>query len=220
MPRPLASQELEDAILAFNAVEARVDTLKEQLAAARADAKQLGETTIPDLLDEVTRHQGVSLTNGDEYTFQLDVKCGVAEKDKEDAFGWLASKNADAMLKRQIILTLGKDSARVAANIKTLLARVLPQYEIGIKVGESPATLVSAVQTLLAEAGLTPTVTVSEKLSIDGSTLSAFVKKSLKSGVSLPESFGVYAPMRPICMAPTPPDAGETLATQLEAELP
>jgi hypothetical protein len=198
MTRQYAPKELEDAIRNLDDVENQISTLKEQLSGLYAERKELGEKIIPDLVEGEHLDNGVTLSDGREYTFERQYECGIAEKHKDEAHGWLAAHNADTILKRQLIIEFPKDSARVAATIKTMIARILPQYEIGLKVGQAPLALVDAVRQILESAGVTPTVTISEKTLLPGPTLTSFVKKSVKAGVNLPDCFGVYAPLRAI----------------------
>jgi hypothetical protein len=203
--RPQASPALEAALLEFSTLEDQVATLQEQLSEKKARAKYLGENVMVELVELEHLNDGCRLTDGREFTFERDVKCGIAKDKKPEAFAWLASKGADTMLKRYLTISFGKDSLRQVSKIKTMLAQVLPQYEIGVKVGKAPDTIVEAVKELLRAADVQ--VEVEETLELPGSTLSSFVKKEIKAGRSLPEYFGVYAPLRAIPVPPAPEPA-------------
>jgi hypothetical protein len=84
--------------------------------------------------------------------------------------------------------------------VRTMIARVLPQFEIGVKVGRAPDGLRGAIATIIAEAGLN--ITMEESLELPGATMAAFVRKELAAGRGLPDAFGVYRPVRPM---PAPP---------------
>lgn len=192
--RPPAPAELEAAVKEFDRLDNEIATLEEQLKELKAQRKQIGEHDIHVLVDGELLDTGCTFSDGSQYTFEQKVHASVTEANKVAARQWLEDKSADAMYKRYIILSLGKNSKEQAAAIRKLLAQVLPQYEIGIRVGQAPLSLVDAVRQLLDSAGLTPAVTVTEEVELPGPTLTSFVKKSLKAGVALPDCFGVYAP--------------------------
>jgi hypothetical protein len=194
--RPLASPLLEATLLEFAALEDEVSTLEETLKEKKARAKYLGENVVVELVDAEHLNDGCRLTDGREFVFERNVRCGIPVDKKPLAFQYLEEKGADTMLKRYLTLSFGKDSKRQVALVKTMLARVLPQYEVGIKVGLAPDSIVEALKEILRAADLN--IEIEETLELPGSTLSAFVKKELKAGRSLPEAFGVYAPLRAV----------------------
>lgn len=205
--RPLASKALEATLTEFVQLENEIATLDEELKAKKARAKYLGENVMVEQVEPEMLTDGCRLRDGTEWTFKRDVKCGIPKDRKPEAFSWLAQKNADAMLKRYIVISFPKDSAKMVAAFKTMLARVLPQHQIGLRVGEAPDLLVDSVKVMLTEAGLLPVVTVDEEYELPGSTLSSFVKKQLALGQNLPECFGVYAPLRAYPVIPDVPEA-------------
>jgi hypothetical protein len=196
--RPVATSELEATITEFNALEDEIATLEEALKEKKARAKYLGENVMVEQVQDIdgALDRGVTLSDGTAWRFEKDLKCGIPTKRKPEAFSWLATKNADGMLRRYIIVAFPKDSARLAANLKTAIARLLPQYEIGVRVGRAPDELADAIKKIAEAAGLLPTVTITEELELPGPTLTSFVKKQLAAGQNLPECFGVYAPLR------------------------
>lgn len=200
--RPRASAQLEAAILEHIALENEIATLEEQLKEKKARAKFVGENELVEIVTDEEREQGVTLSNGDEYTFERDMKCGILKAEKPTAFNYLTQKGAGGLLKRHLIISFGKDSAKQVATVRAMLAQVLPQFEIGIKVGRAPGELVDAVKEILTKAELLPTVTIEEELELPGATLGAFVRKEMKAGRQLPECFGVYAPLRAIKVEP------------------
>jgi hypothetical protein len=194
--RPRASEALEAALHAAQDWENKVNTLTEQLADAKAQRKLVTEGQLVELVqEEGVRLTGVTLADGSEWEFEQKVRCGINTDDKVAAFQWLEDRNVGHMLKRHLILSFGKDSAKMVTQVRSLLARLLPGYQIGVKIGEDPEGLKDAVVKLLEAGGLLPTVTVTEELELPGATLSSFVKKCLVAGVSLPAEFNVYAPL-------------------------
>jgi hypothetical protein len=206
--RPLASPALEETMKEFAALEDEIATLSEALSEKKARAKYLGENVMVEQVAEIDGAllDGIRLSDGSEWTFERDIKCGIPTARRQEAYNWLAAKKADAMLKREIVISFGKDSAVHVANFRRQFATILPQYEIGIKIGKAPETLVAAVEEILTKAGLLPGVKLEERLTHDGSTLSSFVTKQIKGGHNVPECFGVYAPLRAY---PAPVEAKE-----------
>ncbi len=219
-PRPTASPELEAKLREFWQLDNDVATLTEQLSLLKARRKDVGENELSTMArDEEVRHSGVRLSDGTEVRFELDVSCGILKADRERAYAWLAVHNADGMLKRHLVISFPKDSAHRAEQVKQLIARILPEYEIGLKIGKAPLVLVDAVRELLTAANMLPSVTLTEELELPGATLAAFVKKSIASGVNLPEMFGVYAPLKPILVPPPAPSDDVAQETKLMAQL-
>lgn len=215
MPRPAASPLLAAAITEFLRLENEILNDEEALKDKKDRAKLLGEHTITELVTEQECHvTGVSLPDGTEWSFDRDVHCSIRKDDKDAAFSWLRRHNADGMLKRHLVISFPKEAADLAAKARSLIANLLPQYQIGIKVGEAPDGLANAVGEVLTAAGLLPTVTLSEELELPGATLAAFVKRSLKAGINLPAEFGVYAPLRPVQQCVWRPVAGDEQPTR------
>jgi hypothetical protein len=214
MPRPVASVGLEGAILSFIELNNQIDTLEEQLKDLKALRKQIGEVDLTMLVQQDgVRQSGVTLSDGTEYTFDYKMTCGIKTADKPAAFQWLAEHKADGMIKRRLVLVFGKNATAQVAEARKLLARILPEYEIGIKVGKAPLELVDALRTMLVAAGLW-NVEIEEEDHIEGATLAAFARKCLVTGVNLPAEFGVYAPIIPTKVQPSPADADVKSAPQ------
>jgi hypothetical protein len=211
--RPEATPELEQAIRDFEAAENLAATLDEQAKEARANAKYLGETVLVALVGPDQLNDGVRLTDGSEYVFEQKLKCSVAEGMKTQAYEYLEEKKAGGLLRRYLTLSFGKDSAEQVKVLRQMLARVLPSYEIGVKVGKAPESLRQAVATIIAEAGLN--IEVTESVELPGATMAAFVRKELKSGREVPPAFGVYNPMRPLPAGPLPPEEEERQSAEL-----
>ncbi len=142
------------------------------------------------------RESGIRLSDGAEYTFEMKVKCSVKTSDRPALYRYMASENADALMRRFIILDLGKDSKKLSAQVKYLLAKMLPQHEISVKVGSAPDDVRVAVETLLREAGLLPSITITETQQLPGASMAAWVRKQLRLGKTVPEFFNVFAPLR------------------------
>jgi hypothetical protein len=208
--RPLASAALQAAIVEFQQLDDEVNTLQEILSQKKDRRKTLGEIDITDLVQQEDLHlSGCRLDDDTEYTFERDVKCGIKNEHKPEAFGWLAERNVDHMLKHHIVISFPKDSVESAKKVRALIAQILPQYQIGIKVGDAPEALVGAVTQILQDADLLPAVKVTTEQELPGATLSAFVKKCLVAGITMPAAFGVFAPLRPHKVIPPPTTAPE-----------
>jgi hypothetical protein len=195
-PRPVASPELEAKIREFNSLDNEVAELEQRLGDVKARRKYCGEHEMIEVTDPDVRASGVILSDGTEWEFEQRYECSVKEDDKAAAFQFLEEHEAGNLLKRRITLAFGKDSRDRVVAFRAQLARLLPQYEVGLRVGKAPGTLVDAIKELLEAAGLFPVVDVSEELELPGATMRAWVIKQLKLGQTLPGAFSVYAPLR------------------------
>lgn len=216
--RPKASPELEATLREFATLEDEIATLAETIAEKKARAKYLGENVVVELVETEHLNEGCVLSDGSEYIFERDIKAGVTKVNQPAAFEFLVDHKADGLLRRYITLSFGKDSTQQVKLFRSMIARIFPQYEVGIKVGHAPETIVSALMTLLREADLN--IKIEETTELPGATLMAFVRKEIKAGRSLPECFGVYAPLRaiPVQRAEEPQEATE-LDRDLRASL-
>lgn len=195
--RHLATPELEAKLRQFAEYDNLVATLEEQLGDAKARRKYIGEHEIVELVEPELAEHGVRLSDGSEWIFDQVYETAIRSDNKEAAFTYLKEIEADGMLKRSIILSFGKDSAAQVANFRQSLAHLLPQYEVSVRAGKAPETLLLAIRELLERAGLTPTVAVEEKLELPGATARAWMIKQLKLGKTIPNVFEVYAPLKP-----------------------
>lgn len=203
MTRPTASLELEACIYEYARLDAEIATLDEHLKQLKDRRKTLAEVEITDLAThEAVYASGVTLPTGEEYTFEERLTCSIKNDDRDVAHAHLEKMNVGHLLKRHLILSFPKDSVESAKIVKSMIARVLPEYQVGIKVGAAPDGLVGAITEILTSAGLLPTITLTDATELPGATLRAFVKKCLVAGISLPPEFGVYAPLVPVLVPP------------------
>lgn len=196
LPRPAASPEVEQKIREFQFFDNRVAELEEELSDMKARRKYIGEHEMVELVEPDVMETGVRLSDGSEWAFHQEYECGIRSDDKPTAYQYLREHDGAGMLKSKITISFGKDSQRMVREFKALLARLLPQYEVSVRVGTAPDTLPGAILQLLEYAGLTPFATVEEVTELPGATLRSWVIKQLKLGQSLPACFGVYAPLR------------------------
>jgi len=205
--RPKASPELEATLLEFATLEDEIATLTEVLGEKKARAKYLGENVVVELVETEHLNEGCVLSDGREFTFERDYKASVTKANQPAAFEFLEAHNADGLLRRFLTLSFGKDSTAQIKLFRSMIARIFPQYEVGLKIGNAPETIVTALTALLREANLN--IKIEESTELPGATLMAFVRKEIKAGRSLPECFGVYAPLRaiPVIRAEEPMEA-------------
>lgn len=217
--RPMASPLLQAAMKDFEAAENLAATLEEQLKEAKANAKYIGETVLKSLVEPDDFNHGVRLPDGSEWVFEQKLKCNVPDGAKREAYEYLEEKKAGGLLRRYITLSFGKDSTEQVKQVRTMLARVLPQFEIGVKVGRAPESLRAAVAAILTEAGLN--IEVTESVELPGPTMASFVRKEMAAGREVPPAFSVYAPLRPIPAHPTPltPEEDARQSAELIAKL-
>lgn len=199
MQRPRGSAALAAKMQELEELTNHIDTLTEQLSELKARRKTLGEDEITEqVTEDEVQHSGVVFEDGSEWTFEREVRCGILKEERPAAYEWLRTHRSDWMLKRYLILSFGKDSADAVAKVREMIAQVLPQYEIGLKIGRAPETLVDAVREILTKADLLPRVKMTEELELPGATLASFARKCVTAGITLPPSFGIYAPLKPV----------------------
>jgi hypothetical protein len=183
MPRPQASPLLESTISEFEELDNKVNTLTEQLSELKLQRKLVGEDTLTNILtEEQVLESGVTLSDGTEVTFERDLHCSIKKDDRTKAYEWLETHGVRHLLKREVTVVLGNDSADLAAWL-------VKKLEETPKLTDLP-------------------VVVTREL--PGASLTAFVKKCLKAGVTLPPEFGVYAPVK-IVKVPKPAPVPETV---------
>jgi hypothetical protein len=209
--RPLASPDLEAKLREFWQLDNDVLTLTEQLSQLKARRKDVGENELTTLArDEGVNKSGVRLSDGREVRFEMDLSCGIKKEDRATAHQWITTAGAGNLLKRYLVLSFGRDSFDLAARVRNMVARLLPQYDIKLVVGDDPDLLPAALTKLLEAADLAPMVTVTEETELPGATLAKFVRQALAKGTNLPAFLNVYAPLKPILVLPPPPaDAAE-----------
>lgn len=210
--RPPARPELEALISETERAQDEVLNLEEAYKNAKARLRLLEESDLAELLTEEELNHGVRLEDGREMTFERTLHCSLPEAGKEEGFAYLLANGFDALLKRTLSLRLGMNSTETAVEFRALVVKMLPQYEVSVRVGKAPDALVAALKEMVRAAGLS--IEVEEKLELPGSTLRSFVQKQGKLGKPLPKCFEVYAPMKAIMAAPLArPGAPETSST-------
>lgn len=158
---------------------------------ALAEEHELGE-----LLTERELNSGVRLEDGREFEFERKLHCGVNKEDREAAHGYLETSGAGAVLKRAFTIKIGNNSQTLGVELARAIRKLLPQYEISVRVGKAPEALREALKEIIAASGLS--VELEESTELPGSSLRSWVTKQMKLGQPVPECFGVYAPMKAI----------------------
>lgn len=207
MIRPSQFAKLQEIWQLQDEVANDEEALKNKKALlALAEEHDLGE-----LLTERELTNGVRLADGREFTFERKLHCGVNKDQRDAAYAYLDEAGADAMLKRTLSISLGRDSKSAGDLLRIAVAAILPQYEVSVRAGKAPELLVAALKQILKDAGLT--AEVEESLELPGASLRSWVAKRLKLGQPVPDCFGVYAPMKAVMVSTTVTESPDVVAS-------
>lgn len=207
MPRPLVSPTLQAVLAEIAHRKAEILRRDEELSCLKAYTKDLEENVLTEVVGaDNVQHSGVALPDGTEISFERTMHCTIRKDDRPAAYDWLNRHNVGAILKNQITISFPKDSIESARLVREMIARVLPEYQIGLRVGKAPETIIIAVREILRAAGLLDLVTIEQTQELPGATLAAFVRKSIASGITLPPFFSVYAPLLALAECPWRPE--------------
>lgn len=202
-----ASPMAELVIRSFIEVNNAVAEMEEQLSALKAQRKYLGEHEMIEVLSPEEVEQGVRLENGSEWTFEQQFNCSVKNADKPAAYDYLKEQGADDLLKHTVTISLGKNSAESSKELKALISKILPDYEVSVRVGKAPVALTAALYEIIHRAGMKADVETT--IELPGSSMRAWVVKRFKLGKEVPDCFGVYAPLQPKRLPPKLPEITE-----------
>jgi hypothetical protein len=194
--RPKAGPALETLILEFLELQSTVAELEEIYKDAKAHLKWLGENVLAEYMTPGTIANGVRLSDGREFLFDQKMNCGIEKEHRAAAHEWLDANGAGNLLKRTITIEFGKDSQKHAAEFRDVLKKILPQFEVSVRVGRDPRELGPAIQRMIDAGELKATLT--EGTELPGATLSAWVRKQMTLGQTVPDLFGIFAPWRPV----------------------
>lgn len=207
MIRPAQLAKLEEIWKLQDEVANDEEALKNKKALlALAEEHDLGE-----LLTERELTNGVRLADGREFTFERKMHCGVNKDQRDAAYAFLDEAGADAILKRTLSISLGRDSKAAGNLLRVAVSAILPQYEVSVRAGKAPELLVAALRQILKDAGLT--AEVEETVELPGASLRSWIVKRMKLGQSVPECFGVYSPMKAIMVPATVVESSEVAAS-------
>jgi hypothetical protein len=107
----LESKELESAIV--------VSTI--ELGEKQAKLDKILRDLIPTIMDELGMSE-FKLKDGSVISVKNDVKCGITEEHKEEAFTWLAEKGFDGIVKTKVMTEFGKgEMERAKAALRILM---------------------------------------------------------------------------------------------------
>lgn len=197
--RPPVRPDLEAKMREIWAMEAEVANMEEAFKDAKARLKVMTEHELTELVTDRDLNFGVRFDDGREFTFEPKMYCSLPEKSKAVGFQYLAEHEAGHLLKRTIILRLGNNSETLARDLAKSISRLLPQYEVSLRIGKGPTALFEALKQLIADAGLK--IEMEEGRELAGATLRSYVTKQMHLGKKLPPAFEVYAPMVAIAAA-------------------
>lgn len=191
--RPPVRPDLEAKMREIWATEAEVRNMEEAFKDAKARLKVMTEHELTELVTDRDLNYGVRFDDGREFTFERKMHCSLPERSKPEGYVYLEGVEAGHLIKRTITLKLGNNSETLARDLAKSIRRLLPQYEVSLRIGKTPSALVEALKQLIKDMGLE--IEVEEGRELAGSTLRSFVTKQLHLGKTLPPAFEVYAPM-------------------------
>jgi hypothetical protein len=88
-------------------LRARVETLEQQLAAAKADARRVEQEDLPDLMQELGLEK-FALRNGTVVEVRPEVDCSISEERRAAAHSWLVDKGFGGLIKTEVVVTFGR----------------------------------------------------------------------------------------------------------------
>lgn len=201
--RPPVLPALEAKMREIWAAQAEVANLEETYKNAKARLKVMEEHELTELVTERELNDGVHFDDGREFTFERKLFVSLPEANKPDGFRYLNESGAGHIIKRSLILRLGNDSEVLARDLAKSVRRLLPQYEVSLRIGKAPSALVEALKQLITDMGLE--IEVEQKEELPGASLRSYIVKQQKLGQPLPAAFEVYAPMMAIAAASKSP---------------
>lgn len=155
--------KLRGLVLAQVMFEDLVDQLEEILKAVASEYRDLTETILPSLMDELGVPK-LAISESQSVELKVKITANIPKEKIEEGCKWLIDNGFGAIIK-QVVST-----------------------EFGTKQSEEAAKVVEAIKALKLE-GIEPSV----KKSVNHMTLGALVREQLEEGTELPfETLGIY----------------------------
>lgn len=97
------------------ALEDEIEDLEAKLSEKKKELERLSIVTLPEAMLQVGLRDGVTLSNGAKVTIKEDVRCGVTEAKKPEAFAWLEKNNLGDIIKTQLVIPFAAGEAENVA---------------------------------------------------------------------------------------------------------
>lgn len=138
------------------AAEREVERLEGELKAAQQRVRHLSEHELPRLMEDVGLGASCSLPGGVEVKVN-EVLRGSIPKAKEDlAYKWLEENNSGKLIKREFVISFGKDEEAWANKFAADLAKRKKPLQSKVKRTVHPQTLLAALKEWLKEGKAVP----------------------------------------------------------------
>lgn len=137
-------ENLTKYALEMKSVQSEIDELNVALAEKSARLDKISKSIIPEIMERLGMEE-FKLKDGSKVSVKEDIKCGLTEERKPEAFAWLAETNNDGIIKTGIDLKFGKGDIEDANRAITLL-REAGFTDATLDKSIHPATLKSFVK--------------------------------------------------------------------------
>lgn len=153
---PKVPEEVQAATLErLTALAVESKELEKQIAEATVALEELKAKNDKILMGHIPSIMGTlgleefKLSDGSKVTVKEDVKCGLSEERKPDAFAWLRANEFDGIIKTGVSLSFGKGEQEAVA--KAMAALQQAGFEPSVAENVHPQTLKSFVKEQLAD---------------------------------------------------------------------
>ncbi len=126
-----------------------ISTLETAIKREKDRRKYLQEHVLVELVTLEELNNGAILPDGTKVRFEHDVKAGILAKDREDAHHYLITEGYGALLRNDIIVSLGKESEEETTILFQMLT-MLPKVEVSVATTLPGATLMKWIRTRLS----------------------------------------------------------------------
>lgn len=128
-------------------LEDEIEDLEAKLSEKKKELERLSIVTLPEAMLQVGLRDGVTLANGAKVSIKEDVRCGVTEAKKPEAFAWLEKNNLGDIIKTQMVIPFGAGEVEnVEAMERHISAANVPHGSITSKRFIEPQTLKATVK--------------------------------------------------------------------------
>lgn len=128
-------------------LEDEIEDLEAKLKQKKNELERMSIITLPEAMLQVGLRDGVTLANGAKVTIKEDVRCGVTEAKKSEAFAWLEKNNLGDIIKTQLIVPFGAGEAdNVEAMERHISQANVPHGDMTSKRFIEPQTLKATVK--------------------------------------------------------------------------
>lgn len=125
--------KLEEKLDEVTTIDRKIASLSNSIKELELRKRRITEEEVPDIMIE-TGASSITLQDGRIVSLHHEVHCGIAEKDKQEAFAWLRSNNHGDLIKNEMTVKFSRNEGNMVGDVRAKVEELGLKYNTKEKV--------------------------------------------------------------------------------------